>query len=174
MIFPFVSPLSVQAPAGAEGQALVRSSDASWVHTPPYDLSPFRRWTADDVGEQGERTMIAMVSGVLASYYGEPAVADAPEARIVVAGGASFIGDQFFAEGNEALLLNVMDWLVRDDALLSIRTRGLKAAPLREVDDTTRALLKYGNIVGVPLLLVLYGLIRWRRREARRLTVSLG
>ncbi len=174
VVFPFVSPLSVQAPAGAEGQSLVRSSEASWVHTPPYDLSPFRQWTIDDVGEQGARTLIAMVSGKLPSFFGESASEGAIESRIVVAGGASFIGDQFFAEGNEALLLNVMDWLVRDDALLSVRTRGLKAAPLREVDETTRSLVKYGNIVGIPLLLVLYGLIRWRRREARRLTVSVG
>jgi gliding-associated putative ABC transporter substrate-binding component GldG len=174
VVFPFVSPIRVDPPAGVEGQALVRSSARSWVHLPPYDLSPFRRWTTDDVGEQGARTLIAMVSGKLPSFYGEVAPEDAGQARVVVAGGASFIGDQFFAEGNEALLLNIMDWLVRDDALLAVRTRGLKAAPLREVDESTRSLVKYGNIAGVPLLLVLYGLLRWRRRESRRLDVSLA
>ncbi len=174
VVFPFTSPISVQAPAGGEAQALVRSSEASWVHTPPYDLSPFRRWTSDDVGEQGTRTLIGMVSGKMPSLFGASAGDKAAESRIVVSGGASFIGDQFFAEGNEALLLNVMDWLVRDDALLSVRTRGLMAAPLREVSDATRSSIKYGNIIGVPMLLVLYGLIRWRRREARRLNASLG
>jgi gliding-associated putative ABC transporter substrate-binding component GldG len=171
VVFPFMSPLAVESPPeGVEVEPLVRTSARSWVHTPPYDLSPFRRWTAEDVGEQGSRILIATVSGQLPSHYGAAVEA---ESRVVVAGGSSFIGDQFFAEGNQALLLNIVDWLARDDALLAIRTRGLKAAPLREVSDSTRSLIKYGNIVGVPLLLVLYGLFRWRRREARRLSASL-
>ena len=175
VIFPFMSPLRIEsAPEGVEVMALVRSSEQSWVHMPPYDLSPLRQWTVDDVGEQGAQIMIATVSGRLPSHFGAAAEGGASESRVVVAGGAAFIGDQFLAEGNQALLLNIMDWLVHDDALLAVRTRGLKAVPLRDVDETTRALVKYGNIVGVPLLLVLYGLVRWRRRESRRATVALA
>ncbi len=173
VVFPFMSPLSIEvAPEGGTATALVKSSDESWVHLPPYDLSPLRQWTVDDVGEQGAQVLIAMAS--LPGQSEAAAEGDASEARIVVAGGASFIGDQFFAEGNRALLLNIMDWLVHDDALLAVRTRGLKAVPLREIEDSSRAMVKYGNIVGVPLLLILYGLVRWRRREARRANVSLA
>ncbi len=174
VVFPFMSPLELEPPDGVEAEALVRSSAESWVHTPPYDLSPFRQWSADDFGEAQRRTMIATLTGKIPSHYGLPEDEERGEGRIVVAGGASFVGDQFFAAGNEALLLNILDWLVRDDALLAVRTRGLKAAPLAEVSDSTRAMIKYGNIVGVPLLLVLYGLFRWRRREARRASVSLA
>ena len=34
--------------------------------------------------------------------------------------------------------------------------------------DGARNAVKYGNVVGVPLLLVFYGLVRWRTRELRR------
>lgn len=174
VVFPFMSPLRIDSPPpGVEAKPLVTSSAQSWVHLPPYDLSPFRQWTIDDVGEQGAQVMIATVSGVLPSQYGA-AAAQPSESRVVVAGGAAFVGDQFFAEGNQALLLNIMDWLARDDALLSVRTRGLKAVPLRDVDESTRALVKYGNIVGVPLLLILYGVVRWRRRESRRANAALA
>lgn len=175
VVFPFMSPLRLEgAPDGVVVQPLVRSSAESWVHMPPFDLSPFRRWTIDDVGTQGERTMIATASGRLPSQFGAEAAGGADETRVVVAGGSSFIGDQFLAEGNQALLLNIMDWLVHDDALQAVRTRGLVAVPLREIDETTRMLVKYGNIVGVPLLLVAYGLVRWRRRESRRSRVALA
>jgi len=174
VVFPFMSPLEVEPLDGVDGEALVQSSPRSWVHTPPYDLSPFRRWTHAEVGEQGARTMIATLSGKIPSHFGLGEDTEHGDARIVVSGGASMIADQFFSQGNEALLLNMVDWLVRDDALLAVRTRGLKAAPLEEIRDSTRAMLKYGNILGVPLLLILYGLFRWRRREARRSSVSIA
>jgi gliding motility-associatede transport system auxiliary component len=81
--------------------------------------------------------------------------------------------EQFFSSGNEALLLNVMDWLVHDDALLAVRTRGLRAAPLEEVSESARRSVKYANILGVPTLCIALGLIRWRRRESRRLRVTV-
>ena len=176
VVFPFMSPLeiTVDSGSGVDAQVLVRSSDKSWVHEPPYDLSPFRRWTTADVGEQGARTMIATLAGRVKSPFGNSPSEDALESRVVVSGGGMLIADQFFAQGNEALLLNILDWLVRDDALLAVRSRGLQAAPLDEVSDSTRSLIKYGNVIGLPLLLILYGLFRWRRREARRAGVALA
>jgi ABC-type uncharacterized transport system involved in gliding motility auxiliary subunit len=66
-----------------------------------------------------------------------------------------------------------MDWLVHDDALLAVRTRGLRAAPLKDVEEGTRRSVKYANIIGVPFFCIAFGLIRWRRREGRRSRVSL-
>jgi ABC-type uncharacterized transport system involved in gliding motility auxiliary subunit len=97
----------------------------------------------------------------------------AKNARILVAGGSSFISDQFMSEGNQALALNVIDWLVLDEALLSVRSRGLGSAPIAEISDGTRNVVKYGNIVGLPMAFVAFGLVRWRVREKRRREVSL-
>jgi hypothetical protein len=170
-----MSPVEITSTApGVETAVLVRSSGDSWVHGPPYDLNPFRRWTTADAGERGARNLVVTLSGPLPRHFADAGATAVQPSRIVVAGGASFIGDQFFAEGNEALFLNLMDWLVRDDALLAIRTRGLRAAPLGEVSDSTRALLKYGNVVGVPLLLIVFGLLRWARRESRRASAAIA
>jgi len=179
VIFPFMSPLQVTAPEAGpvHAQVLVRSSPQSWVYEPPYDLNPFRRWTRDTVGKQGMRDLVVALTGAMPAQFGQ-STADvmdqkSAESRIVVAGGASFMTDRFFAQGNQALVLNLMDWLVRDDALLAVRTRGLEAAPLEEVTDSTRAFLKYANILGVPLLCVIIGLVRWRARERRRGRVTI-
>lgn len=179
VIFPFMSPLRVTVPENGpvRAEVLVRSSPHSWVHMPPYDLNPFRRWTRDAAGTQGSRNLVVALSGTLPSHFAQSSEdlmeSRAAESRVVVAGGASFLTDRFFAQGNEALVLNLMDWLVRDDALLAIRTRGLQAAPLAELKDSTRASIKYANILGVPLVCVVLGLIRWRYRERRRARANL-
>jgi gliding-associated putative ABC transporter substrate-binding component GldG len=179
VIFPFMSPLRITAPDGGpvHAEVLVHSSPQSWVHMPPYDINPFRRWTRDEIGEQGSRNLVVALTGALPSHFAQSTQdvmgQESRESRVVVAGGASFLTDQFLAHGNQSLVLNLVDWLVRDDALLAIRTRGLQAAPLEEVKDSTRASIKYVNIVGVPLLCAALGLVRWRYRERRRSRVSV-
>jgi ABC-type uncharacterized transport system involved in gliding motility auxiliary subunit len=181
--FPFMSPLEVTVPQGSEVKAdvLVKSSDKSWVQEPPYDLNPMQEWSAP-ASEAGPRNLVVALSGKLPAHFpdakkgesGEEATADAAtEGRIVVIGGSSFVDDQFLAPGNQALVLNLLDWLLLDDALLAVRTRGLDAAPLAELDDERRSLIRYVNVIGLPLALVLFGVARWRLRERRRALVHL-
>ena len=91
----------------------------------------------------------------------------------MVSGSAQFLTDQFLHNTNQAMALDLVDWLVLDEDLLSVRTRGLGAAPLDDLGESERAAVKYGNIVGLPALFVLFGVIRWRRRESRRRSVRL-
>jgi gliding-associated putative ABC transporter substrate-binding component GldG len=176
VMFPFMSPIDVTAPEGGavKAQVLVRSSPRSWVHEPPYDLNPFQRWTQDAVGSQGMRNLVVSLTGTMPGSFATSSTdGDVRETRIVVAGGAGFVTDRFLAQGNEALLLNLMDWLVRDDALLAVRSRGLQAAPLEDLNESRRRMVKYANIIGLPLLYIAFGLVRWRRRESRRTKVSV-
>jgi gliding-associated putative ABC transporter substrate-binding component GldG len=179
VVFPFMSPLRITASEGGpvRAEVLVRSSPQSWVLTPPYDINPFHRWTRDAIGEQASRNLVVALTGALPGRFAQGTEdvmsQESRESRVIVAGGSSFLNDQFLARGNKSLVLNLIDWLVRDDALLAIRTRGLQAAPLEEVRDSTRASIKYANIVGVPLLCAVLGLVRWRYRERRRCRVSV-
>jgi gliding motility-associatede transport system auxiliary component len=174
VVFPFMSPLdgTKAGGLGLDVNVLVRSSNKSWVDQPPYDLNPFQRWTVDRVGDQGSHDLVIALAGKIPSHFNPGGSADG-ESRLVVAGGAAFVEDDFFSEGNQALFLNLMDWLVRDDALLAVRTRGLEAAPLADVNESTRSTLKYANIIGVPLLCIAFGLLHWRRRESRRARVKI-
>ena len=177
-VFPFMSPIKVTVPESSniEVEALVRSSDRSWVESPPYDLNPLRRWTEDEVGTQAPHDLVVTLTGALPSHFdaGAPPATDdrAPKGRVLVAGGATFIQDQFLSMGNQALLLNLIDWLVLDDAMLAVRSRGLEAAPLQELTDGQRNAVKYLNMLGLPLVFVAFGLVRWRMRERRRARVG--
>ena len=88
--------------------------------------------------------------------------------------GSAFFTDQFNSPQGAALSLNLIDWLLLDEALLAMRSRGLSGAPIDDdLSDGTKTFVKYGNIVGLPLAFVAFGLVRWRRREARRSKVKL-
>lgn len=95
------------------------------------------------------------------------------EGRMIVVGDASFTEAQFIQSnpGNLLFLANAIDWLAQDEALINIRSKDRTPPQLVFESDATRNVLKWGNLVGVPLLFVLIGALRVtgrrRRAEAR-------
>lgn len=157
---PFVSALEVDPSRGTTAEVLVSSSPESWTQALPVDLNPLQRWSAS-ITFTGPHPLVVGVSGI------------GDGGRALVIGGSSLVQDQFMGGTAQALALNLVDWLLLDEAMMGIRTRGLTVAPLDELSDTTRTTLKYANILGLPALFVAYGLVRWRLRERRRRLVRL-
>jgi ABC-type uncharacterized transport system involved in gliding motility auxiliary subunit len=60
---------------------------------------------------------------------------------------------------------NAVDWLAQDEALIAIRSKDRSPPPLVFTSAATREAVKYGNLIGIPLLLIGVGGVRlWRRR----------
>ena len=93
--------------------------------------------------------------------------------RLVVVGDATFAEGQFMQSNatNLVFLANAIDWLAQDEALIRIRSKNRTPPNLVFQSDVARSFLKWGNLLGVPLLFVLFGVIRItgrrRRAEAR-------
>ncbi|MFP2924499.1 GldG family protein [Pyxidicoccus sp. 3LG] len=182
---PFSTTVTATAPEGAQATVLAKSSRKSWLEGKPYNIDPRRDWRSETVTPDGPHPLMVQVSGKLKSHFaaeaqsstasGTPLLAESTgEPRVIVAGGSAALWDEFMGRPNQALLLNVADWLLLDPALLAMRTRGLAEAPLQqELSATTRNTVKFGNAFGIPVALAALGLIRWRRREARRATVTV-
>jgi hypothetical protein len=168
--------ITVPANSAVKAEVLVEASEQSWVQNPPYNLDPMQKWVAE--GTVGKHPLMVRLTGELPSAMGggggDPNAPKAGESRVLVAAGDAFMLDPFFGKPNEALVLNVMDWLVRDDGLLAVRSRGLATAALEDISDERRNAVKYLNIVGLPAAFVAFGLVRWRRRETRRGKVALS
>ena len=97
----------------------------------------------------------------------------AAEGRMIVVGDVDFLQEQFLRSNPQNLVftLNAIDWLAQDEALIGIRSK-LRTPPVMAfTSEFQRALLKWGNLVGVPLLFVALGVVRVtgrrRRTEAR-------
>ena len=63
--------------------------------------------------------------------------------------------------------MNAVDWLAQDEALISIRSKDRTPPPLAFSNAALRGVVRYGNIIGVPLVVVLFGAVRLARRRAR-------
>lgn len=89
--------------------------------------------------------------------------------RIAVVGSLDFTTDRFVrtAPENLAFTLNAVDWLAQDEALIAIRSKDRRPPPLLFGSAATREAVKYGNLIGLPLLVALVGLVRLIRRRRR-------
>ncbi|MFY0522825.1 GldG family protein [Archangium gephyra] len=182
---PFSTAVTATAPEGAQVTVLAKSSRKSWLESKPYNIDPRRDWRSETITPDGPHPLMVQVSGKLKSHFaaeaqastasGTPVLAESKgEPRVIVAGGSAALWDDFMGRPNQALLLNVADWLLLDPALLAMRTRGLAEAPLQpELSATTRNAVKFGNAFGIPFALAAFGLVRWRMRESRRATVTV-
>lgn len=180
-VFPFVKSVSLDPAEGSEIEVavLANSSPEARLLKGAVDTNPFnlQQLTIDQVTEQATHNFLVTMNGTFPSSFA-PTDAEGGEvttgnARLLVAGTSRFIRDELMrSPTHQALALNLIDWLVLDEALLKVRTRGLASAPIEELSDATRASIRYGNIVGLPLLFIFFGLVRWRMRESRRAHVS--
>ena len=83
----------------------------------------------------------------------------------MVVGDGDFIKDEYLGDrGNLLFFQNLVDYLADDAGLITIRSKDIAQPPLEQVSDGTKKMLKYANIIVPPLLIVGYGLLRWRRR----------
>jgi hypothetical protein len=65
--------------------------------------------------------------------------------------------------------LNIADWMTQDEGLISIRSKQVTGRTLDIVSDSTKKFIKYSNMLGMPILVIIFGLVRWQvKRSARR------
>ncbi|MBX7100668.1 MAG: GldG family protein [Myxococcaceae bacterium] len=182
--FPFTTAVDAANGDGREAVVLARSSPKSWLEKKPFNLDPRRDWRNEQVNPDGPKSLLVQVSGTLPSHFAAEASSSAPGVapllasstgtpHLVVGGTSAWLQDEFLQRPSAALAANVADWLALDPAMLAMRSRALASAPLQpELSGSTRTAVKLGNALGLPFLLIAFGLVRWRLREARRLKAS--
>lgn len=164
-------------------EVLVRSSTQSGRVTGPFIIDPLQRYVQEDFPEKGIPLALLVQGRFTSAFAGKPAPSDtaagslapasAPltsgaETRIVLVGDGDFIRDQYGNRDNLTFFANMVDYLVDDAGLIAIRTKETALTPLEPVSDGTKKLVKYANL-SIPIILVVgYGLLRWRIRKARR------
>jgi ABC-type uncharacterized transport system involved in gliding motility auxiliary subunit len=63
-------------------------------------------------------------------------------------------------QDNIDFLFNILDWSTQQDALVAIRSKGIVKRPLTTLSENEMTAIRYGVIVGLPLLFIGMGLIR--------------
>ena len=96
--------------------------------------------------------------------------------KILLIGSSAVLKDNLLdAEGrspNAAFVLNLIDALNGREDIAAMRSKTQEFNPLEETTATTKAAVKWFNILGLPAIVVLFGLFTWWRRSLRRKTIQ--
>jgi ABC-2 type transport system permease protein len=92
--------------------------------------------------------------------------------RIFVIGTSEILKDNVLdKEGvspNSQFIMNVVDYLNNREEIAVMRSKTQRFNPLREIEPGARTAIKTANIAGLPVLVIIAGLIVWYRRASRK------
>jgi ABC-type uncharacterized transport system involved in gliding motility auxiliary subunit len=160
-LFPQVSALAQLTQGGWAVKSFLRTSAQSWTEFHPIDNNKPSDIRFD--ATSGELKGPLDFGFALSRLSPSP---DKSEQRAVVIGDGDFLSNTFLGNGgNRALGERVFDWLLGDDKLVDLPPRG---APdrLLVISQMELNMVSAGFLLALPLLLLLIGgLIVWRRRR---------
>ncbi len=163
-LFPQPVAIAQLAPPQWDFKSILQSSAQSWNET---GHIPKAGEAAGDVrydGANGE------ISGPLDFGFAMTRLSPRPgarEQRVVAIGDGDFLSNSYLGNGgNRDFGTRIFDWLLADDALISVPE---PAAADREIklSDAVLAIVSFGFLLGLPILLAGSGLWIWRRRRRR-------
>lgn len=195
LVLPWTSTLKAleEKSTGITITELAKSTPYSWTRKGYYMLNPQQEFYSP--GIKTESYPLALIaSGKFKSFFAdkplpiveekedkkkpererEP-IKESPETQIIVAGNSRFITNDFLTQfsGNQIFLLNAIDWLTLGEQLIGIRSRGATDLPLKETTEHIKTLIKSINMFGIPILLILFGLLLFYLRRRKRRIASL-
>ncbi len=204
IVLPWTSTVSAAGtvPDSVTVDTLLSSSHYGWTMTKRFDLNPQQPFADRPRSPVDPLPAAVVASGRFPSFFAgkdvppvEPAVGGdvgtiAPvadedrevvpsgiaDARIVVFGSANAVLDDMIGrfQANSLLLQNAVDWLTLGDELIGIRSRGATDRPLGELSEGRKTVLRFLVTFGVPILVILFGLIRSVQIRNRRSAVKEG
>lgn len=163
IMLPFTSTVvAINTDSTVRSTTLVyTSSNSGTVRAPSY-VDVQRKWNQNDFG-MGVQPLAVALEG-LGNGLG----------KLVVIGNGEFFqngeGQQMrqVSADHVNFASNAIDWLADDTGLIDLRTKGIESRPLEAIEDSTKNLLKYGNVFAPILLLLIYAFVRKLRMQRRR------
>lgn len=162
LIFPWSSSVSIdEAKISADSFSyLLTTTNKAWAVEGNFDVGLQSKPT----GTQQKFNLAAVVnSGLKDAFNGE-----AISGRIAVVGDSDFISDNFIQNSPDNLTFfqNIVDNLTLDDDLINIRSKVVTSRPIDDtLTDGKRLMIRYFNIFGVTVLVILFGMTRYYLRR---------
>ena len=96
--------------------------------------------------------------------------------KIFVTGTSELLSNSILDETGQApsstFIMNLIDKLNGREAYASMRSKSQRFNPLDETSPGTRAFVKTFNIAGLPVIVIIFGIIIWMRRESRKRAIQ--
>ncbi len=136
----------------------------------PEKAAPSETGDGDDpAGEKGKAETEIDLSEILRA---EATVKVGKPGAVFLVGTSEILQDNLIdKEGkspNAQFVMNVIDAFNGREAYALMRTKAQRFNPLRDVEPGTRAMIKSFNVAGLPVIVILVGLLVWLRRVSRK------
>jgi len=161
-----------------EFEPLIFSSENSGeAKAPRFDISvnQFMQANLKQMFMDEPKVLAGIYSGSFRSYFADSdlypdALTENSDAKILFVPDREFIEDAGAAsvQGNLDFVLNAVDFMAAESTLIEIRSRETIFKPLKELDNTARKTVKWLNILLPSILLIVFGMIRYRNELKRR------
>ena len=147
-----------------------------------FDINPYQFMRSMPYN-QSNLPLAAAIRGTFKSYFADKEIPQAEgvsapttekltesvENRLIVVGDGDFVRDDYrMNQSSVTFFLNIVDWLAQDEDLIAIRSKTITDRPLKELSSGSRKAVKYLNVLGTPLLVIIAGLVHWRMRRSRK------
>ena len=97
--------------------------------------------------------------------------------RIFVMASSDMLRDNILDEQgkspNAMFIMNTLDYLNNLEGIAKMRSKEQRFNPLSETEAGTKMFVKSFNIVGLPLLVALFGVLVWFRRHSRKKRIQM-
>jgi ABC-2 type transport system permease protein len=177
-VFPWASSIEIGDPADSDIEVevtnVLQTSPAAALDTEYSDITPVSpRLESYSEQELAQRLLAVALTGTRCPLYESNCQKDpAKPFRMIVATDSDWMAESMVSQypGHLSLAGSWIDWLAQEDALTSIRSKGSSIRSLVFDSVTHRNLIQYGNIVGLPAVFVVLGLLRFivRRNVTRK------
>ena len=102
------------------------------------------------------------------------------DTRIMIVGNGNMFDDAAAQDRSGRFKLNflffrnVVDWMSQDEDLISIRSKGILYNPFdKPVEDSQKNTIRIINVFTIPVLIIIFGIVRWQVRKSARRRVML-
>lgn len=160
----FASPITFSGDSSVKYTPIAFSSDKSGSLKTPLYFDIQKEWQLSDFP----------VSDLVVGAILEGRLSGTRESKIILISDGDFpVGGSgrgnMLPPDNVSLMVNSIDWLSDATGLIDLRTKGVTSRPIKELEDNTKALIKWSNFLAPIILIIIYGLIRMQINHNKRM-----
>jgi ABC-type uncharacterized transport system involved in gliding motility auxiliary subunit len=155
-VYPTVSALEIEPTSPFESTALLSSAKQSWTETSP--VTGKIRFDAGGIEKAGPLNF---------AYALTRDIDKNTQQRVVVIGDGDFLSNTYIGNvGNLDMGLRLINWLIHDDNFIDIPAKTTPDSSL-QLSPTAIAIISFGFLIMLPVLLLATGFWVWRKRNRR-------
>lgn len=144
-------------PQNLKMDIILKTSSAAKIVSGFYMINPYEEWNKSLFVDQN--------LPIAVSLEGKFGTSETP-GKLFLLTDSELSEDSYIRNGaNVQLMLNIIYWISDEKGLMAIPSKKDFIQPLPEMDNSLKASVRYANLILPPVLILVWGILRWRKRK---------